>query len=124
MTDIAGDVDIRKEVHLDLDVAVSVAVLAASARNIEAESSAPVATGLALGKACIEVPDVAPDLDICSRIRTWGLSYRTLVNLNQLIEILGTFNGFVSIEFLGFPVESVSECRSQDLVEQSALSAS
>ena len=85
--------------------------------------SAPIASGLALGKACKEVSYMAPDLDICCRIGARGLSYRALVNLNQLIEILGTFDGLVAVEFLRFPVESVPQCRGEDLVEQSALSA-
>ena len=99
-------------------------VLAPSAGNVEAESSAAVTACLALGKACKEVPDMAPDLDVCGRVGAWSLAYRTLVYLNQLVQVFGPFDGPIAVESLIFLIEPVSQGRRQYLIEQRALAAS
>src|SRR5215469_17660245 len=43
LADVAGDVDIRQKVHLDLDDAVALAGLAAAAFDVEGETSGLVA---------------------------------------------------------------------------------
>jgi hypothetical protein len=45
LADVAGHVDIRQEVHLDLDHAVALAGLAAAALDVEAEAARLVAAG-------------------------------------------------------------------------------
>ena len=49
LADLARDVDVRQEVHLDLDGAVAGAVLAAAALDVEREPARPVPADLRLG---------------------------------------------------------------------------
>ena len=51
LADVAGDVDVRQEVHLDLDDAVALAGLAAPALHIEGEAPRRIAARLGLGQA-------------------------------------------------------------------------
>ena len=57
VADVAGDVDVGEEVHLDLDQAVARAGLAAAALDVEAEAAGLVAARLALGQAGEPVAD-------------------------------------------------------------------
>ena len=49
--DLAGHVDVGQELHLDLEDAVALAVLAAPALDVEAEATRPVAPDARLGHA-------------------------------------------------------------------------
>ena len=51
LADVAGDVDVRQEMHLDLDQAVALAGLAAAALDVEGEAAGLVAACLGLGQA-------------------------------------------------------------------------
>src|ERR1700732_2192190 len=51
LADVAGDVNVRQEVHLDLDDAVALAGLAAAALDVEREAAGLVAAGAALRQA-------------------------------------------------------------------------
>src|SRR3546814_13601939 len=51
VADVAGDVDVRQEVHFDLQHAVALTGFAAAALHIEAEAAGLVSAGLAFGKA-------------------------------------------------------------------------
>ena len=57
VADVAGDVDVGQEVHLDLDQAVALARLAPAALDVEAEAAGLVAARLALGQAGEPVAD-------------------------------------------------------------------
>src|SRR5205085_6378999 len=48
VADVAGDVDVGQEVHLDLDQAVALAGLAAAALDVETEATRPIAPRLGL----------------------------------------------------------------------------
>lgn len=87
VTDIAGDVDIGKEMHLNLYGTVPLAVLAAPTFDIEAETSGLVATGLRLWQRGVEVSDGAEYPDVGGRIRPWGATNRALVDGNDLVEV-------------------------------------
>ena len=50
LADVAGDVDVGQEVHLDLDDAVALAGLAAAALDVEGEAPRLVAARLASGR--------------------------------------------------------------------------
>ena len=59
LADVAGDVDVGQEVHLDLDHAVALAGLAAPALDVEREAARPVAARLGLRQAGEPVADRA-----------------------------------------------------------------
>src|SRR6185437_6754108 len=58
VADVAGDIDVGEEVHLDLDQAVALARLAPAALDVEAEAAGLVAARLALGQAGEPVADL------------------------------------------------------------------
>ena len=70
--DIAGHIDVREEVHLDLDQAVPLAGLAAPPLHVEAEPARFVAPEPRLGKAGEEVADVREDAGVGDGIRAGG----------------------------------------------------
>ena len=68
VADLAGNVDIRQEVHLNLDLAVSLAGLAAAARHVEREAPGAVAAHAALRHGGKERPQVVPQADVGGRV--------------------------------------------------------
>src|SRR5581483_9019457 len=61
---LARDVDVRQEVHLDLDLAVALARLAAAAAHVEREPAGLVAADLRLGRERVELADVVEELRV------------------------------------------------------------
>ena len=59
LADLARDVDVRQELHLDLEDPVALAVLAAAALDVEAEPARRVAADARLGDAGEELADRA-----------------------------------------------------------------
>ena len=57
LADVAGDVDVGQEVHLDLDDAVALAGLAAAALDVEREAAGAVAARLGFRQAGEPVAD-------------------------------------------------------------------
>src|SRR5215470_1235265 len=58
LTDLARDVDVRQEIHLDLDRAVARAVLAAPAFDVEREPARLIAADLRFGRLGEKLADV------------------------------------------------------------------
>src|SRR5699024_2267875 len=87
VADIAGDVDVGQEVHLDLDQAVAGAGLAAAALDVEAEPPRLVAARLALGQAGEPVADVGEGARISGRVGARRAAGRRLVDVDHLVEI-------------------------------------
>ncbi len=92
LTFLARHIDIRQEIHLDLDYSVSVAALAATAFDIEAETPRLVAAHLSLWELRIKVPYMCEHSRIGCRIRPWSLADRRLVYIDDLVEILDSTN--------------------------------
>ena len=57
VTGIAGDIDIREEVHLDLDDAVTLAGFAAATLDVEGKPAGFITAGLGFGKPCEPIAD-------------------------------------------------------------------
>ena len=57
LADVAGDVDVGQEVHLDLDDAVALAGLAAPALHVEGEAARQIAARLGFGQPGEPVAD-------------------------------------------------------------------
>ena len=64
VADFAGDIDIRQELHFDLDDAVALAGFAAPALDIEGEAAGPVAAGAGLRGLGEELADHVEDAGI------------------------------------------------------------
>ena len=88
VADLAGHVDVRQEVHLDLDLAVALAGLAAPSRHVEREAPGAVAARAALGQRREEGPQVVPEPDVGGRVGARGAPDRRLVDVDDLVDEL------------------------------------
>ena len=90
MANLTGNVDIRQEVHLNLDDAITATCLTAAALDIKGETTLLIAPNLGfigLGK---EVTDIIKDPRIGGWIGTGCPPDRTLVDINQAVQMLDT----------------------------------
>ena len=86
MADVAGDVDVGQEVHLDLDDAVALAGLAAAALDVEGEAAGLVAARLGLRQAGEPVADRREGAGIGGRVGARRAADRRLVDVDDLVE--------------------------------------
>ena len=82
VANLAGDVDVRQEVHLDLQRAVAAAGFAAPALDVEAEAPGRVATHLRLGGFREELAHPVEDTGVRRRVGARGAPDRALVHLH------------------------------------------
>ena len=88
LADLARDVDVGQEVHLDLDRAVAGAVLAAPALDVEGEPALLVAADLGLGGLAEQLADVVEHAGVGGRVRPRRAPDRRLVDADDLVELL------------------------------------
>src|SRR5277367_286834 len=88
LADVAGDVDVGQEMHLDLDDAVALARLAAAALDVEGEAPGLVAARLRLGQAGEPVADRREGAGVGRGIGARGAADRRLVDVDHLVELL------------------------------------
>ena len=108
VADLTGHIDVRQEVHLNLDNPITRAGLTTTALDIKAETPLLVAANLSfigLGK---QIANIVKNSSISSRIRAWCPANRTLIDINQSVHMLNTANFLeltwlsrVAVEFLG-----------------------
>src|SRR5213075_1357965 len=84
VADLARDVDVRQEVHLDLDGAVALARLAAAALDVEGEATGLVAADLRLRRLREQLAHVVEDTGVGRRVRPRGAADRRLVDAHDL----------------------------------------
>ena len=85
VADVAGDIDVGEEVHLDLEHAVALAGFAAAALDVEAEAAGLVAARLAFGEASEPVADVGEGAGIGCRVGAGGAADGRLVDVDHLV---------------------------------------
>ena len=88
LADVALDIDIRQEMHLDLEHAVALAGLAAPALDVEREAPRPVAARAGFGQAGEPVADRAEGGGIGRRVGARRPPDRRLVDIDDLVEML------------------------------------
>ena len=88
VADLARDVDVRQEVHLDLDRAVAGARLAAAALDVEREPALEVAAHLRLGRRGEQLADVVEDAGVRRRVGPRRAADRRLVDVDHLVDVL------------------------------------
>ena len=88
LADLARDVDVGQEVHLDLDDAVALAGLAAAALDVEGEAARLVAARLRLGQAGEQLADRREDAGVGRRVRARRAADRRLVDVDDLVDVL------------------------------------
>ncbi len=88
LADLAGDVHVRQEVHLDADGPVAGTGLAAPATDVEGEAPRSVAPDLRLVRLAEQPPDVVEDSRVGGRVRPRGPPDGRLVDRDHLVELL------------------------------------
>src|SRR3954451_23898312 len=95
LADVAGDVDVRQKVHLDLDDAVALAGLAAAALDVEGEAAGFVAARFRLGKAGKPFADRREGTGIGRGVGAWRATDRRLVDVDDLVDVLEALDAIV-----------------------------
>ena len=121
LADLAGDVDIGQEVHLDLDDAVPLAVLAAAALDVEAEATRFVAAHPRLRQLGEKVADVREHAGIGGRVGPGGAADRRLVDIDHLVDEAQPRHLTVRTRPVLGPVEVLGEALVHDVAYQCAL---
>src|ERR1035441_3621470 len=117
----ARDVNRRQEMHLDLDQAVALTLLAATALDVEAEAAGTVTADLGGGQAGKEVANRAEHAGVGGRVAARGAADGGLVDDNDLVEVLEALERAVGARAL-FGAEELPEQRAaQDIVHERAL---
>ena len=122
LADLAGDVDVRQELHLDLDDPVALAGLAAAALDVEAEAPGLVAADPGLGRAGEQLPDGPEQADVGGRVGARRPADGALVDLDDLVDVLDALDGIVSAHRLpASPYRSRARRPVEHLVHERAL---
>ena len=95
LADVAGDVDVGQEVHLDLDDAVALAGLAAAALDVEAEAAGLVAARLRLGQAGEPLADRREGAGVGRGVGARRAPDRRLVDVDDLVDVLQPLDAVV-----------------------------
>ncbi len=121
VADLARDVHVREEVHLDLDGAVARAVLAAAALDVEGEAAGLVAADLRLGGLGEQPADVVEDTGVRRRVRARGAADGRLVDVHDLVDEVVAVHARVPPRDVPGAVELAGQVRVQDVVDQRRL---
>ena len=92
MADITGHVHIRQELHLDPQLALSLAGFTAPAVDVERKASRLVAAHLAFGQLGIQLADLVEQARIGARVGAWRAPDRRLVDVDDLVQVLDAFD--------------------------------
>src|SRR3546814_8711641 len=95
LADVALHVDVRQEVHLDLDDAVALAGLAAATLHVEGEAARLVAAGVGFRQAGEPVADRREGADVGGGVGARRAADRRLVDVDDLVEVLDALDGGV-----------------------------
>ena len=123
LADLARDVDVRQELHLDLEDAVALAVLAAAALDVEAEAARLVAADARLRDAGEQLADRREQADVGGRVGARRPPDRALVDLDDLVDVLGALERVVRADRFARPVQLAGQGPVQDLGHERALAA-
>ena len=95
LADVAGDVDVGQEVHLDLDDAVALAGLAAAALDVEGEAAGLVAARLGFRQAGEPFADRREGAGIGRGVGARRAADRRLVDVDDLVDVLEPLDAVV-----------------------------
>ncbi len=123
LADVAGDVDVRQEVHLDLDDAVALAGLAAAALDVEREAAGLVAARLRLGQAGEPFADRRERAGVGRGVGARRAADRRLVDVDDLVEVLEPLDAVVRGRGLARAVELARDRLVERVDQQRRLAA-
>ena len=118
---LAGHVDVGQEVHLDLDLTVAAAHLAAPALDVEAEAAWLVAAGAGLLRLREEVADHVEQPRVRRRVRARRAADRRLVDRDDLVELVEPVDRAVRARPAARAVQAVGDGLVEHLVDERRL---
>src|SRR5262245_23188872 len=121
LADVAGDVHVREEVHLDLDDAVALAGLAAAALHVEAEAARLVAARARLGRAGEKLAYRREEAGVGRRVRARRAPDRALVDVDHAVDGLETLDAGRGRRLVGDEVERARDSAIERVVDERAL---
>src|SRR5579883_1812018 len=121
LTDLARDVDIRQEVHLDFDDAFALTGFAAPALDIERETARQVAAYARLRHLGEEFANAREGIRIGSRIRARRAPDWRLVDINHLVQMLHALDAVMQARLLVSAGESVRQLAIENIRDQRTL---
>ena len=123
LADLAGDEDVRQEVHLNFQHAVAGAGLAPSAPDVEAEPARTVAPALGLLRGSKQVPDVVEQPRVGGGVGPGGAADGALVNIDHLVQVLDALDT-VALAGMDLHAHQVrAQSLEQNLIHQGAFAA-
>ena len=93
VANLAGHVNIRKEVHLNLEGSITLTGFAPSPLHIEGKTPGTVTAKFRLRDFSKKLTNLIPDPCVGSRIRPRCTADRRLVDMHDLIEPLSSYDG-------------------------------
>ena len=110
--------------HLDLDEPVALTGLAASTLDVEREAAGLIPAHPRVGRPGHERPDQGEDAGIRGGVGARGAPDRGLVDVDDLVEVLGALDAVVLAGALLGAVKHLGEGPVQDVVDQGGLARS
>src|SRR4029079_1176823 len=104
---LARHVDVREEVHLDLDRAVALAGLAAATAHVEGEAALLVAAHLRVGSLRVELTDRREEVGVRGRVRPRRTADRRLIDVDDLVETRDALAAEMLARLHAHPVQAV-----------------
>ena len=124
VANFAGNRDVGKELHLDIDVAVPGAGLAPTALDVERESARLVASRARFGHCRKQFTDWRESAGVGGRIGARSAANRGLVYVHHLVYVLDSGYRVAVARSLTGAIEGLRELLVQDFVDQCALARS
>ena len=121
LTDIAGHVDVRQEVHFDFQKAVAGAGLAAPALHVEGKTVLPVAPGLGFRGHGKDFANQIKHAGVGGRVGTGGAADGALVDADDLIQLLHALHGFKFARIGLGPVQHLGQMLIENFVDQTGF---
>ncbi len=119
--DLAGHVDVRQELHLDLQDAVALAVLAAAALDVEAEAPGPVAPHACLRHAREELADGPEEARVRGRVGARRAADGALVDVDDLVDGLRALQGIVGARLDARAADAAGQGPVEDVRDERGL---
>ncbi len=116
------NIHIRKKIHLDRDNPRTLTVFTTAAFHVKAESSGLIAADLRFGKRCKKITYTGKNTYIRSRIGTGGSSDRTLIYVDDLVDMFKPRQFSVSSDSIACPHQMIAHRRIQNIAQQRRLS--
>ncbi len=109
--DFALHVNVREKIHFDAALPFALASFAASAGNVERESSRLVSALARFRQHGVEIANLREYAGIGCRIGTRRAADRRLIDANDFIDVLRSGNGFVRAGFFARPIQPLARAR-------------